>query len=157
MWIAEIAERATLSATSDMDVTFRASRVDDEELHPEERAMYPAMVIQAGGGSTPGNTYTHYDVPIIITLATSKSGDPKLKILAGLENDLRNAIDNGIPAIVAAFNLISANAGESWYLQGISDIEGNQVEYETPFDTQTQTLQKIVTTMTLKVCGSFRT
>jgi hypothetical protein len=139
-----------------MDVTFRASRVDDEELHTEERAMYPAMVIQAGGGSTPGNTFTHYDIPVTITFATSKSSDPKLKILAGLEDDLRNAIDNGIPEIVTAFNSISAGAGESWYLQGIVDVEGNPVEYETPFDTQTQTLQKIATTMTLKVCGSFR-
>jgi hypothetical protein len=156
MWIAEIAERAILSVTTSMDVTFRASRVDDEELHTEERAMYPAMVIQAGGGSTPGNTFTHYDIPVTITFATSKSSDPKLKILAGLEDDLRNAIDNGIPEIVTAFNSISAGAGESWYLQGIVDVEGNPVEYETPFDTQTQTLQKIATTMTLKVCGSFR-
>ena len=156
MWISKIAEMTMLSVTSELDIAFRASRVDDEELYPEEQQKYPMLVIEAGGGKSPANTYTHYDVPVTLALITSMTQDPKRKILAGLEDDLRNAVDARIATIVTAFNLISTTAGESWYLQAVVDIEGNPVEYETPFDTSTQTLQKIITTMTFKVCGSFR-
>ena len=152
MWISEIAERAILSATSDMDVTFRASRVDDEEMNPKERGKFPSMAIEAAGGTQEGNVNTHYDVPVSIVLTTLISGDPKRTILAGLEDELRNIIDQGI---TGEFNTVSTSAGESWYLQGIVELTGSMIEYSTPTDHQTQTLQSITTTGTFKVCGSF--
>jgi len=146
MWIAEIAERAILSATSGIDCTFRASRVDDEPTNPIEHKNYPSMIILADGGMQQGNINTHYDLPCSVTLATLIVDDEKRTALAQLESDFRNILDQGI---ATEFNAVSSSAGESWYLQGIVDITGGGVEI---VDNKEQV---ITTTMTFKICGSF--
>jgi len=77
MWISEIAERAIIEAMASLDVTFRASRVDDDEAAPTERKTYPLMAIMASGGSADTLESLFHDVPCTVAITTHYRDDPK--------------------------------------------------------------------------------
>jgi len=143
MWMAEIAERAILSAMSDISVTFRASRVNDEPLGDTERKTYPCMVIKAGGGTQHGDRNIFYDVPVEVTLVTLYTQDPKRTTLASLEDEFRQILDAGI---VNEFDAIASAANSNSRLSGVVDISGGPAE-------RVDNEQYIATTMVFKVCG----
>jgi len=149
MWISEIAERAIMSAMSGLDVTMRASRVDNETDRPDERKKYPAMVIMASGGSTDSIESINAQVNLMITLVTHYEDDPKRTTLAGLEDEMRTILGVGIASntVRTAFNAIAVTASETYYMKGLTNIESGQVE---PSEKE----QSITTTMSLHVCGS---
>jgi len=149
MWIAEIAERAIMQAMAGLDVTFRASRVDNETDQETERKEYPMMVIMAAGGSTDSLESLFYEVPMTISLVTHYEDDPKRTTLAGLEESFRTILDANIASstIKTAFDAIASAAGNARYMKGITSIEGGPVEI-------TDKQQTIITNMILHVCGS---
>jgi len=149
MWISEISERAIMSAMSGLDVTMRASRVDNEADRPEERKKYPAMVIMASGGSTDSIESIFHEVNLTITLLTHYEDDPKRTTLANLEDAMRAILGVSIASstVRTAFNAVALAAGETYYFKGLTDIEGGQVELS-------EKEQSITTTMILHVCGS---
>jgi len=149
MWISEISERSIMTAMAALEVTMRASRVDNEPSRPDERKKYPAMVIMASGGSTDSIESIFSDVNLMITIVTHYEDDPKRTTLAALEDQMRKIL--GVPiatsTIKTAFDAIAVAAGETNYFKGLTNIEGGQVE---PSDKE----QSITTTMVLHVCGS---
>jgi len=149
MWMSEIAERAIMQAASSLDVTMRASRVDNEETEKTERKKYPALVINAGSGNTDSIESLFYEVPITLTLITHYEDDPKCTTLASLEDELRSITDVGIDSstVRTAFNSIAAAAGETRYFKGLTNIEGEPVA-------KTDKEQSIVINMIMHVCGS---
>ena len=149
MWISEIAERAIMSAMDGLDVTMRASRVDNETDRPDDRKKYPAMVIMASGGSTDSIESINSEVNLSITLITHYEDDPKRTTLAGLEDEMRKILGVGIATstVKTAFDAVAAAAGETNYCKGLINIEGGLVE---PSNTE----QSITTSMILHVCGS---
>ena len=149
MWISEIAERAIMSAMSGLDVTMRASRVDNETDRPDERKKYPAMVIMASGGSMDTIESLFHEVNLTITLVTHYEDDPKRTTLAGLEDEMRKILDVPVASstVKTAFDAVATAADETYYFKGLTDIEGGQVE---PSEKE----QSITTTMVMHVCGS---
>lgn len=144
MWIAEISERAILTAMSELGVTFRASRVDDENMNPSEHKRYPTMIVIADGGTQEGNAGMFYQVPVTITLATLIVDDEKRTVLARLEDEMRKILDAGIKT---EFDAVAVDAGETWYYKGLTEVTGGPVEI-------TEKEQIITTTMTFRICGS---
>ena len=149
MWIAEIAERAIMAAIAGLDVTFRASRVDNATDSETERKTYPAMVIMASGGNSESTESLFQEVPVTVQIITHYEDDPKRTTLAGLEDQFRKIVNVPIATntIRTAFNAAAIAAGETFYLKGITDIEGGPVEI-------TDKQQTITTTMILRTCGS---
>jgi len=149
MWISEIAERAIMSAMAGLDVTMRASRVDNEPAKPDERQEFPCMVIMASGGSTDSIESINSEVNLAITLITHYEDDPKRTTLAVLEDKMRKILGVGIATntVRTAFNAIAVTASETYYMKGLTNIEGGQVE-------PSEKKQSITTTMILHVCGS---
>lgn len=149
MWIAEIAERAVLQAMAALDVTFRASRVDDDTAVDVERKKYPALVIQAASGNKETTESLFQEVPVTLTLITHFDDDPKRTTLASLEDQMRKITDKPIATstLKTAFDDIASAAGETKYYKGLTAIEGGQIEV-------TNKEQTIITTMTMRVCGS---
>lgn len=149
MWISEIAERAIMQAMAGLDVTMRASRVDNDTTLDTERKVYPAMVIQAGGGSTDSTESLFYEVPLTVTLITHYEDDPKCTTLAGLEDEMRSILDVTVNSstVRTAFNSIASGASETRYFKGLTAIEGGMIEV-------TDKQQSITTTMVMHVCGS---
>jgi hypothetical protein len=149
MWIAEIAERAIMAAMAGLDVTMRASRVDNEPDAETERKEFPSMVIQAAGGNKAGTESIFDEVPVTVTITTHYNDDPKRTVLAGLEDQFRKILDVGVASstIRTAFNQIASTASETRYFKGITAIEGGPVEI---MDKE----QSIRTTFILHVCGA---
>ena len=149
MWIAEIAERAIMAAMAGLDVTFRASRVDNETDRETERKKYPCMVIQAAGGGKATLESLFSTVPVTVTIITHYKDDPKRTTLAGLEDQFRKILDVSISSntVKTKFDAAAQTASETRYLKGITEIEGGQIE-------GTNEEQSIATTMILHVCGS---
>lgn len=149
MWIAEIAERSIMQAMDKLDVTFRASRVDNETDAETQRKVYPAMVIMASSGNR-GTIESLFDeVPIIVQLITHHEDDPKRTTLARLEDEFRTILDKPIATstVRTAFNAIALEAGKTRYFKGLTDIEGGMIEI-------TDKQQTITINMTMHVCGS---
>ena len=149
MWIAEIAERAIMQAMAGLDVTFRASRVDNATDSETERKGYPAMVIMAASGNTATIESLFDEVPMVVQLITHYEDDPKCTTLAGIEDQFRTILDAPIATstIRTAFNAIALAAGETRYFKGLTDIEGGMIEI-------TDKQQTITINMTMHVCGS---
>ena len=138
-----------MSAMAGLDVTMRASRVDNETDRPDERKKYPMMVIMASGGSTDSIESINSEVNLTIMIVTHYEDDPKRTTLAGLEDDMRTILGKPIATstIKTAFDAVALAASETRYMKGLTNIEGGQVE---PSDKE----QSITTTMILHVCGS---
>ena len=150
MWIAEIAERSIMQSMAGLDVTMRASRVDNDESAPTERKKYPSMVIIASGGSRDTLESLFDEVPCAVTIVTHYEDDPKRTVLAGLEDEFRKILDVGIDAstVRTAFNAIALAAGETRYFKGLTEIDGGPVELVDNKE------QSITTMMKFRVCGS---
>jgi hypothetical protein len=149
MWIAEIAERAIMAAMAGLDVTMRASRVDNEPDAETERKEFPSMVIQAHGGTKDGTESIFDEVPVTVTITTHYKDDPKRAVLAGLEDQFRKILDVSVATstIKTSFDSVASGANETRYFKGLTQIEGGPVEI---IDKE----QSIRTTMVLHVCGS---
>jgi len=149
MWIAEIAERAITTAMASLDVTFRASRVDNDESAVTERKVYPAMVIMAGGGDSDSIESLFKEVSLTVQIITHYESDPKCTTLAGLESQFMEIVFVGIASntIKTAFDAAAVAASETFYMKGITDISGGMIE-------KTDKQQTITINMTLHVCGS---
>jgi len=149
MWIAEIAERAIMAAMAGLDVTMRASRVDNEPDAETERKEFPSMVIQASGGNKAGTESINDEVPVTITITTHYNDDPKRTVLAGLEDQFRKILDAKIATstVKTSFDSVASTASETRYFKGLTNIEGGSVEI---MDKE----QSIRTTFILHVCGA---
>ena len=149
MWIAEIAERAIKAAMSGLDVTMRASRVDNEPDAETERKEFPSLVIQASGGNKDGTESIFDEVPVTVTITTHYNDDPKRTVLAGLEDQFRKILDAKIATstVKTSFESVASTASETRYFKGLTKIEGGPVEI---MDKE----QSIRTTMILHVCGA---
>jgi len=149
MWISEIAERSIMEAMAGLDVTMRASRVDNDATAPTERKDYPAMVIMASGGSRNSTEGVNDTVPVAVTIITHYKDDPKCTNLAALEDQFRKILAEkiAVSTIKTQFDAIALAAGETRYMKGVTDIEGGMVN---PSNAE----QSIMTTMTIHVCGS---
>ena len=149
MWIAEIAERAIMAAMASLDVTFRASRVDNDESAVTERKSYPAMVIMAGGGDSDSIESLFKEVPLTVQIITHYEADPKCTTLAGLESQFMKIVFVGLESnpIRTAFDAAAVAAGETFHMKLITDISGGMVE-------KTDKQQTITINMTLHACGS---
>ena len=149
MWMSEIAERAMMDAMSSLDVTFRASRVDNETTEETERKKYPMIGLVAGGGSTDTTESLFYSLPLMMSIVTHYTDDPKRTILAGLEDSARKILDKKIAmsTVKTSFDAVAAAAGETRYLKGITDIDGGVPDL-------TDTTQTIIINMVMHVCGS---
>jgi len=145
MWLAEIAERGLSAACADMDVTIRASRVDDETAQDTERKEYPALVIRAGAGRRDSIESLFTDVPMEVTLVTLYTDDPKRTELATLEDELCTIIHDGFKT---EFDAAADDAGEDWYFKGLLEIEGSMPEIVENKE------QSIMITFVVKACGS---
>lgn len=150
MWISEIAERAILVSMAGLDVTMRASRVDDDEYAPTERKKYPSMVIVASGGSRDTIESLFDEVPCAVTITTHYECDPKRTLLASLEDEFRKILDAkiAVSTVKTAFDSVALAAGESRYFKGLTEIEGGPVEMVDNKE------QSITTMMKFRVCGS---
>jgi hypothetical protein len=149
MWISEIAERAIMQAMAGLDVTFRASRVDNEEDYPDQRKKYPCITIMASGGSSDSIESLFDRIDITVILTTHYEDDPKRTTLAALEDQFRKILDAkiSVSTMKTSFDAVALAAGETRYFKGLTDIEGGAVEV-------TEKEQSISTTMTMHVCGS---
>jgi hypothetical protein len=149
MWIAEIAERAIMAAMAGLDVTMRASRVDNEPDAETERKEFPSMVIQASGGNKAGTESINDEVPVTITITTHYNDDPKRTVLAGLEDQFRKILDAKIATstVKTSFDSVASTASETRYFKGLTNVEGGPVEI---MDKE----QSIRTTFILHVCGA---
>jgi hypothetical protein len=149
MWIAEIAERAIMAAMAGLDVTMRASRVDNEPDAETERKEFPSMVIQASGGNKVGTESKNDEVPVTITITTHYNDDPKRTVLAGLEDQFRKILDAKIATstVKTSFDSVASTASETRYFKGLTNVEGGPVEI---MDKE----QSIRTTFILHVCGA---
>jgi len=128
MWISEIAERAIMQAMGALDVTFRASRVDNEPDSPTQRKKYPSMVIVASSGSKDTTESLFFDIPITVSIITHYEDDPNRDTLKGLEDSFMKVLELPIATstIRTAYNAIALAAGESRYLKGLTNIDGAQ-------------------------------
>ena len=149
MWISEIVERTILEAMAGLDVTFRASRVDDDESCPTERKRYPSMTIVASGGSTTTIESLFDKVLCEVTIATHYKDDPKRTELARLGDEFREILDKPLATstLPAIFNAIALAAGETRYFSGLTEIEGGMPELS-------ESDQTITTMMTFHICGA---
>ena len=149
MWISEIAERAIMQAMGAMDVSFRASRVDNEPASPTERKEYPSVVIMAASGSKDTTEDLFFEIPVTVSIITHYEDDPKRATLKGLEDTFMKVLELPIASstIRTAYNSIASTAGESRYLKGLTNIDSSPIEI-------TDKTQTITITMTLHSCGS---
>jgi len=149
MWISEIVERTIIETMASLDVTFRASRVDDDESCPTERKKYPSMSIVASGGSTTTIESLFDVVECAVAITTHYKGDPKHTVLAGLCDQFRTILDVPIATstIKTTFDAIALAAGETRYFKGLTEIEGGMPEL-------TESTQTIITTMKFRICGA---
>jgi hypothetical protein len=152
MWISEIVERTIIQTMAGLDVTFRASRVDDDESCPTERKKYPCMVIVAAGGSTTTIESLFDIVECTVAIITHYKDDPKHTNLAALSDEFRTILDQPLATttIQPAFNAIALAAGEARYFSGLTDIDGGMPDL-------TDTEQTIMTTMKFHICGAVST
>jgi hypothetical protein len=149
MWISEIAERTIIAAMASLDVTFRASRVDDDPSAPTERKQYPCITIVADGGTKESTESLSTDVVLTVSLTTHYKDDPKRTTLAGLEDQFRKITDVKVndTTLKAIFDQIAADADETRFYKGLTEIAGQPMELS-------ETEQTIMTTMKMHVCGS---
>jgi len=149
MWISEIAERSIMEAMAGLDVTMRASRVDNDASAPTERKKYPAMVIMAAGGTRSSTESLNDEVAVTVTIITHYKDDPKCTTLARLEDEFRKILGAkiAVSTIRTQFNAIALEAGETRYMKGVTDIDGGMIN---PSEAE----QSIMTTMVIHVCGS---
>jgi hypothetical protein len=150
MWISEIAERSILTAMAALDVTFRASRVDDDEAAPTERKKYPCIVVRAGSGATVGTESLYNEVPCEVTIITHYEDDPKMAVLKGLEDEFHKILNVSVTTstILTAFDAIATAAGETARYKGMTEIDGSMPEI---VDAKQQS---IMITMKFNVCGA---
>ena len=144
MWMSKIVELSILEAMKGLNVTFRASRVDDETANPVEHQRYPAMTIRSFGGTKQNNVDGFYNVPCQVQLVTQTIDDEKAMILTGLEEAFRNIIDVSL-TMQEAWEAVRDES--TWYYKSVIDIDGTPVEFD-------GTKQFITYTMIFKVCGS---
>ena len=110
MWISEIVERTIIEAMASLDVTYRASRVDDDESCPTERKKYPSMKIVAAGGSTTTIESLFDKVLCEVTITTHYKDDPKRTLLASLSDEFREILDKPLATstLPTIFNAIAS-------------------------------------------------
>jgi hypothetical protein len=152
MWISEIVERTILQTMAGLDVTFRASRVDDDPSAPTERKAYPCMTIVAAGGSTTTIESLFDIVECTVAIITHYKDDPKGTALAKLSDEFRTILDQPLATttLQPAFNAIALAAGEARYFSGLTEIEGGMPD-------KSESEQVIMTTMKFHVCGAVAT
>jgi len=149
MWISEIVERTIIQTMASLDVTFRASRVDDDESAPTERKKYPCMTIVAAGGSTTTIESLFDIVECVVSITTHYEDDPKRTVLARLGDEFRTILDKPIATstLKTAFDAIALAAGETRYFKGLTEIDGGMPDLS-------NTEQTIMTTMKFRICGA---
>ena len=149
MWISEIVERTIVEAMAPLGITFRASRIDDDESCPTERKKYPSMTIVAAGGSTTTIESLFDKVQCQVMIATHYKDDPKHTELARLGDEFREILDKPLATttLQPIFNAIALAAGETRYFSGLTEIDGGMPELS-------ESDQTITTMMTFHICGA---
>jgi hypothetical protein len=152
MWISEIVERTIIQTMASLDVTFRASRVDDAPSCPTERQKYPCMTIVAAGGNTTTIESLFDIVECMVEITTHYKDDPKGTTLAALSDEFRTILDQPLATttIQPAFNAIALAAGEERYFSGLTEIEGGMPD-------KSESKQTITTMMKFHICGAVST
>ena len=124
MWVAEIVERAFMSACANMDVSLRASRVDNEPASEAERKDYPALAIAAASGNMGSTEGLFIEVPFSLLLVTHYADDPKRSNLAALETQLWTILEGGEKT---EFDEVAATAGATRYYKGMTQVAGSDI------------------------------